>query len=45
VLALAFFPEYGGVALVCGLWGVWDVATGFALAAWWRRRDAAGGGS
>ncbi|MAY97332.1 MAG: symporter [Nocardioides sp.] len=40
VLALAFFPEYGGVALVCGLWGVWDVATGFALAAWWRRRPA-----
>ena len=43
VLALAFFPEYGGVALVCGLWGVWDVATGFALAAWWRRRDAHSG--
>lgn len=38
VLALSFFPEYGGVALICGLWGVWDTATGFALATWWRRR-------
>ena len=38
VLAISFFPEYGGVALVAGLWGVWDVATGLALATWWRRR-------
>ena len=43
VLAISFFPEYGGVALVCALWGFWDVATGLALATWWRRRsDRAG---
>ena len=40
VLAISFFPEYGGVALVCALWGFWDVATGLALATWWRRRPA-----
>lgn len=38
VLAVSFFPEYGGVALVCALWGFWDVATGLALATFWRRR-------
>lgn len=38
VLAISFFPEYGGVALVAALWGFWDVATGLALATWWRRR-------
>jgi BASS family bile acid:Na+ symporter len=42
VLAISFFPEYGGVALVCALWGFWDVATGLALASWWRRRTPAG---
>lgn len=41
VLAISFFPEYGGVALVCGLWGVWDTATGLALASFWRRRTPA----
>lgn len=43
VLAISFFPEYGGVALVCALWGFWDVATGLALATWWRRRSERAG--
>lgn len=38
VLALSFFPAAGGVAVTVALWGLWDVATGFALASWWRRR-------
>ena len=37
VLALAFFSDLGGVVLVAALWGLWDVATGLALATWWRR--------
>lgn len=40
VLAVSFFPEYGGVALVCALWGFWDVATGLTLATFWRRRTS-----
>lgn len=38
VLALGFFPDLGGVALVCALWGLWDVVTGLVLSTWWRRR-------
>ncbi|MGA8257052.1 MAG: bile acid:sodium symporter family protein [Nocardioides sp.] len=38
VLALAFFGDLGGVVLVAALWGLWDSATGLALASWWRRR-------
>ncbi|GEP37527.1 symporter [Nocardioides psychrotolerans] len=38
VLALAFFSDLGGVVFVAALWGLWDVATGLALASWWRRR-------
>ena len=38
VLALAFFGDLGGVVLVAALWGLWDTATGLALASWWRRR-------
>ncbi len=39
VLALAFFGDLGGVVLVAALWGLWDTATGLALATWWRRRQ------
>jgi len=38
VLALGFFSDLGGVVFVAALWGLWDVATGLALATWWRRR-------
>jgi bile acid:Na+ symporter, BASS family len=37
VLALGFFPDLGGVALVAALWGLWDVTTGLTLSTWWRR--------
>ena len=39
VLALGFFSDLGGVVFVAALWGMWDVATGLALATWWRRRS------
>ncbi len=38
VLTLSFFPTVGGVAITVALWGLWDLAVGFALASWWRRR-------
>ncbi len=37
VLAIAFFGDLGGVVLIAALWGLWDTATGLALASWWRR--------
>ncbi|CAN5254463.1 bile acid:sodium symporter family protein [soil metagenome] len=40
VLALAFFGDLGGVVFVAALWGLWDVATGLALASWWRGRPS-----
>ena len=41
VLALGFFPDLGGVAFVCAMWGLWDVVTGLTLSTWWRRRPVA----
>ena len=38
VLALGFFGDLGGVAIVAALWGIWDSATGLILSTWWRRR-------
>ncbi|MBM0126055.1 bile acid:sodium symporter family protein [Pimelobacter simplex] len=40
VLALAYFDDLGGVALVVAFWGLWDVVTGLALSTTWRRRAA-----
>jgi bile acid:Na+ symporter, BASS family len=40
VLALGFFDDLGGVALIAALWGLWDVIAGLALATWWRRVTA-----
>lgn len=37
VLALGFFDDLGGVALIAALWGLWDVIAGLAVASWWRR--------
>ena len=45
VLALGFFDDLGGVALIAALWGLWDVIAGLAVATWWRRaavRESAG---
>lgn len=38
-LILNQFDGVGGAALVAAGWGVWHLISGWALAAWWRRRD------
>ncbi|AIY19755.2 bile acid:sodium symporter family protein [Pimelobacter simplex] len=38
VLALAYFDQLGGVALVVAFWALWDVLTGLLLSTAWRRR-------
>ncbi len=38
VLALAYFDQLGGVALVVAFWALWDVLTGLLLSTVWRRR-------
>jgi len=37
-LVFAFFDGLGGMAMVAGLWGIWDIVAGLALAGWWARR-------
>lgn len=36
-LALAFFPGLGGMAVVAGWWGIWDIIAGLILATVWSR--------
>ena len=38
VLVFSFFGGLGGMAVVAGVWGFWDIIAGLALAAWWARR-------
>jgi BASS family bile acid:Na+ symporter len=38
-LILNQFDGLGGAALVAAGWGVWHLFSGWALAAWWKRRD------
>jgi BASS family bile acid:Na+ symporter len=38
-LILTQFDGLGGAALVAAGWGVWHLVSGWALAAWWKRRD------
>jgi BASS family bile acid:Na+ symporter len=38
VLIFSFFGGLGGMAVVAGVWGFWDIVAGLALAAWWARR-------
>lgn len=38
-LILNQFDGLGGAALVAAGWGVWHLLSGWALAAWWKRRD------
>lgn len=40
-LILNQFDGLGGAALVAAGWGVWHLVSGWALAAWWKRRDPA----
>lgn len=40
VLIFSFFGGLGGMAVVAGVWGFWDIIAGLALASWWGRRPA-----
>ena len=42
VLVFSFFGGLGGMAVVAGVWGFWDIVAGLALASWWGRRPPAG---
>ncbi|THJ33451.1 bile acid:sodium symporter family protein [Lampropedia aestuarii] len=38
VLVFSFFGGLGGMAVVAGVWGFWDIIAGLALASWWGRK-------
>lgn len=38
VLIFSFFGGLGGMAVVAGVWGFWDIIAGLVLAGWWARR-------
>lgn len=40
LLIFRFFDGLGGMALIAAWWGIWDLVTGFSLAAYWRRSAA-----
>ncbi len=40
VLIFSFFGGLGGMAVVAGVWGFWDIISGMTLAAWWAKRPA-----
>ncbi|TDM08159.1 MAG: symporter [Ideonella sp. MAG2] len=42
VLIFSFFGGLGGMAVVAGVWGFWDIIAGLVLATWWGRRKADG---
>jgi BASS family bile acid:Na+ symporter len=37
-MVFTFFNGLGGMALVAGWWGIWDLIAGLALSTWWARR-------
>ena len=39
-LVFAFFDGLGGMAIVAGWWGIWDIIAGLVLATFWARRSA-----
>jgi bile acid:Na+ symporter, BASS family len=39
VLIFSFFGGLGGMAVVAGVWGFWDIIAGLALATWWGRKS------
>lgn len=39
-LVFTFFGGLGGMAIVAGWWGIWDIVAGLVLATWWGRRSA-----
>ncbi len=42
VLAFSFFGGLGGMAVVAGVWGFWDIIAGLALASAWGRKTPEG---
>ena len=38
LLIFGFFDGLGGMALLAAFWGIWDVFSGMALAAFWGRK-------
>ena len=40
VLVFSFFGGLGGMAVVAGVWGFWDIIAGLVLASLWARRPA-----
>jgi len=38
VLIFSFFGGLGGMAVVAGVWGFWDIIAGLLLASWWARK-------
>jgi BASS family bile acid:Na+ symporter len=42
VLIFSFFGGLGGMAVVAGVWGFWDIIAGLVLAEWWGRRQPVG---
>jgi len=41
-MVFTFFGGIGGMAMVAGWWGIWDVITGLLLAGWWSRHTSVG---
>jgi BASS family bile acid:Na+ symporter len=44
VLIFSFFDGLGGMAVVAGVWGFWDIIAGLILAGWWARKPLTSGG-
>ena len=42
-MVFSFFGGIGGMAMVAGWWGIWDIITGLLLASWWTRRGFTAG--
>lgn len=38
-IVFSFFDGLGGMAMVAGWWGIWDIIAGLALASWWAKRS------
>jgi BASS family bile acid:Na+ symporter len=45
ILIFTFFEGLGGMAIVAGWWGIWDLISGFALAGYWWYRSRREGGA
>ena len=43
VIIFSFFGGLGGMAVVAGVWGFWDIIAGLLLAGWWAKRPLQGG--